>query len=398
MKKLKKKIAPKKPLDSARGKSSKAPVKSVKATEPQTMEELLAQSGQKFRGWKVGDMVEGIITEKTNRAIYVDIGGKTEGMVIDREMKAARDFIKALAVGDKVTAIITQPENDRGQTLMSFKRAAANQVWNEFETKLKTQETMKVRGKEVNKGGLIIEVKGVQGFIPSSCFSAQYTGKIEDLIEKDLEAKVIEVDRQQNRLIFSEREVSEAGLIKAQEEILKTVKVGDVFEGKVTGVMPFGLFVKVTMDKKKTKKEKDAGPITLEGLVHISEISWEKVEDPSKFFKQGDKVKVKVLAIDRKSGKLNLSIKQLIADPWDSLGEKYQQDKKVKGVVARLAPFGAFISLEPGIEGLIHISKIPAEQTINPGDKVNCYIESLDKEHRRMSLGLVLKEKPVGYK
>jgi len=366
--------------------SKKTPVK--RASEPQTMDELLAESGQKLYGRKVGEMVEGIVTEKTNRAIYLDIGGKTEGMVIDREMKAARDFIKGLNVGDKVTAVVTQSENDRGHPLLSLKKAAMTSVWAEFEEKLKTREIMKVKGREVNRGGLVVEVKGVQGFIPSSQFGSQYSGKMDELVGKDLEAKLIEVDREKNRLILSEREVSEATLLKEQEKALESIKTGEEFSGEITGVMPFGYFVKITGKKK----------IPLEGLVHISEISWEKVDDPSKYYKQGDRVKVKVLAVEKKSGRLNLSIKQLLPDPWDEIEAKYKPDAKVKGEVVRLAPFGAFVNLGPGIEGLIHISKIPAEHSIKPGDKVDCYIESIDKQQRRISLGLVLKEKPVGYK
>ena len=365
-------------------KSKQASKKAPAERAPQTMDELLKQTNYPLRGWKRGDEVEGILMEKTRKALYLDIGGKTEGMVIDREMKAAWDFIKGLKVGDKITAIVTQPENDAGHTLLSLKRAAGDAIWQEFEEKLKTGEITRVVGLEVNKGGLIVEIRGLQGFVPTSQFSGAWMGKISQLIGRAIEVKPIEVDRQNNRLIFSEKEVSEAELIKEIAKILKKIKIGEIFEGEVTGVMPFGLFVKV-------KK-------SLEGLVHISEISWEKVDDPSKFFKQGDKVKVKVLAVDQKTGKLNLSIKQLQPDPWDKIEEKYPVDSKVKGEVIRLAPFGAFVALGPGIEALIHISKIPAEKTLKAGDKVDCFVESIDKEARRMSLGLVLKEKPVGYK
>jgi len=365
-------------------KSKKASEKAPVLREPQTMDELLKQTKAPLRGWKRGDEVEGILMEKTHKALYLDIGGKTEGMVIDREMKAAWDFIKALKVGDKITAIVTQAENDAGHTLLSLKRAAGDAIWQEFEEKLKTGEITRVVGLEVNKGGLIVEIRGLQGFVPTSQFSGAWMGKIGQLIGRAIEVKPIEVDRQNNRLIFSEKEVSEAELIKEIGKILKKIKIGEIFEGEVTGVMPFGLFVKV-------KK-------SLEGLVHISEISWEKVDDPSKFFKQGDKVKVKVLAVDQKTGKLNLSIKQLQPDPWDKIEEKYPVDSNVKGEVIRLAPFGAFVALGPGIEALIHISKIPAEKTLKAGDKVDCFVESIDKDARRMSLGLVLKEKPVGYK
>jgi ribosomal protein S1 len=355
--------------------------------EPQTMEELLAQAGEPICGWKVGDVVEGVVTEKTGRAIYLDIGGKTEGMVIDREMKAAADFIKDLKIGDKVLAVVTQPENDKGQTLLSLKKAACQKVWQEFDQHLKTGEPLKVRGVQVNKGGLIVETKGAQGFIPASQFSSDCLEKIEQLIGKEIEVKVIEVDRAKNRLIFSEKGVSQAGLLKEQAEALAKVKVGDSFSGEVSGVMPFGLFVKIKVEK-----------ILLEGLAHISEISWEKVEDPGKFYKQGDKVKVKVLGVDKKTGKLNLSIKQLLPDPWEDIEKKYPVEAKVKGRVVRIAPFGIFVNLQPGIEGLIHISKIPAEKSFKVGEKVDCFVEFLDKENRRLSLGLVLKEKPVGYK
>jgi len=373
----------------ARTKKSSRKKASAKTSkkQPKTMDELLAQTGYQLRGFKKGEVVEGTVVEKTKKALFLDIGGKSEGVVLDREIKAVGDFVKTLKVGDKVEVIITQPENEKGQTLLSLKKAAADYLWGEFEEKLKTGQAVKVRGKEVNRGGLIVEAKGLQGFIPASQFGAKLAGKIDQLINQEIEAKPIEVDRSKNRLILSEREISEASLLKAQEEGLKKVKVGDVFTGEVTGVMPFGLFVKVKV-----------GKIFLEGLVHISEISWEKVEDPSKFYQEKDKVKVKVLAIDQKSGRLNFSIKQLQPDPWQKIEKKYPPEARVKGKVVRLAPFGAFVHLEPGIEGLIHISKIPVEKSIKVGDQVDCYVESVDQENRRMSLGLVLKEKPVGYK
>lgn len=357
--------------------------------EPKTMEQLLVQSDYQLRGWRRGDSVEAIVVEKTKSALYLDIGGKTEGMLIDRELKAAKDFIKRLKVGDKVTAIITQVENDKGQTLMSLKKAAFESLWSEFEKKLETGETIKIQGREANRGGLVVDARGLQGFIPTSQFGAHLKGNLDSLIGRTLEVKVTEVNREKNRLILSEREISEAELLKDQQKTLKKVKISDVFAGVITGIMPFGFFVKVTPKESK---------ISLEGLVHISEVSWEKVEDLSKFYEQGDEVKVRVLSVDQKSGKLNLSIKQLTPDPWKGIEKKYAPDTQVKGEIVRVAPFGVLVKLEPGIEGLIHISKIPIEEPIKIGDKVSCFIESVNPEHRRISLGLVLKEKPVGYK
>jgi small subunit ribosomal protein S1 len=351
----------------------------------QTMEELLAAVGDTFHGYKRGQEVKGKVVEKTKKALYLDLGGKTEGMVIDRELKAAKSFVDGLKPGDDVVAIVTQPENDKGQMLLSLKHAADNYVWQEFEEKLSSGENMFVHGREINKGGLIVEAKGLQGFIPASQISSNFLGKIEKLVNKQVEVKVIEVDREKNRLIFSEKEVTEADLIKEQRQAIRNIKVGDNLDGEVVGIMPFGLFVR-------------AGDPPMEGLVHISEISWEKVDDPGKFFKQGDKVKVKVLAVDEVLGKLNLSAKQLMPDPWKEIATKYPVETQINGEVVRTAPFGAFVKLEPGIEGLIHISKFPSGKEFKIGDKVNCFVESVNLDDRKMSLGIVLTQKPVGYK
>jgi len=380
--------------------------------EPQTMEELLAQTSYRFYGFKRGEVVEGLIADKTKKSVWVDIGTKTEGLILDKEMRAAKDFVEQLKIGDKVTVVIYQPENDNGHPLLSFKKTLNDYLWVEFDEKLKTGEPVKVRGKEINRGGLVVETKGIAGFIPTSCFSSPFISNPAALINRDFEAQIIEVDKEKNRLILSEKAVSEKGLLKEQEEILKKVKVGETFDGEVTGVMPFGLFVKIKVPREEkvpqvpredlkardTRATRDSLGTHLEGLVHISEISWEKVDDPSKFYKQKDKVKVKVLMVDKKSGKLNLSIKQLQEDPWDQIEKKYPVESKIKGEITRLAPFGAFVNLGRGVEGLIHISKIPAEKSLKVGDKVDCFVESIDKNGRKMSLGLVLTEKPIGYK
>lgn len=351
----------------------------------QTMDELLAAVGETFRGYKRGQEVKAIVVEKTKKALYLDLGGKTEGMVIDRELKAAKSFVEGLKAGDEVVAIVTQPENDKGQMLLSLKNAADNYVWQEYEEKLKSGETVTVRGREVNKGGLIADAGSLQGFVPASQISSAFLGKVEKLVNKPVEVKVIEVDREKNRLILSEKEVTEADLIKEQRLAIRNIKVGDDLEGEVVGIMPFGLFVR-------------AGDPPMEGLVHISEISWEKVDEPGKFFKQGDKVKVKVLAVDEIMGKLNLSIKQLLPDPWKEIANKYPVESQISGEVMRTAPFGAFVRLEPGIEGLIHVSKYPVGKEFQPGEKVSCFVESVNVEERKMSLGIVLSAKPVGYK
>ena len=396
-------------------KASRA-AKASKVKEPETMEELLAVTGYKLHGFKRGDVVLGTVTEKKKKAIFVDIGGKTEGVILDKELEAAADLVGALKEGDKIEVYVHSPESDSGQILLSLRKAVADWRWGQFKEKLEMGEVVEVRGREVNKGGLIVDVYGVQGFVPASQFGRQLQGQLDVLINKTVKVKPIEVDRKTNRLIFSEKAVSEAAEIEKKKELLGVVAVGDVLEAEVTGVMPFGVFVRVVVKKgtagkgtggtKGTEDIKDTEGTEeikreegyLEGLVHISEISWEKVEDVSKLFKLGEKIKVKVLEKNLQTGKLNLSRKRLLDDPWLKVAQKYLPDKKVKGIVSRVAPFGVFVNFEPGVDGLIHISKIPAEMIFKAGDEVDCFVESVDMENRRMSLGVVLGKKPVGYK
>jgi len=358
------------------------------------MDELLAQTGYALKGLKKGQLVEGLVTDVTKRMILVDIGAKTEGVVLDKEFEFIKDMIRDLQVGDTIEAHVLSPENDRGQILLSMRQAAADKKWNLFDQLLKTGEPVEVRGLEVNRGGIIVRVQGVRGFVPSSQFGRQYLGRLDELQNKSFKVKVIEVDRDKNRLIFSEKEVSEKVALSQQVEALKQVKVGDELDGIVSGIMPFGVFVRVNINI----KDKKTGELFLEGLVHISEISWEKVDNPGVHYKTGDKIKVKVIGVDKDSARLNLSVKQLLEDPWAKIEDKYPEGAKVKGKITRLAAFGAFVNFGPGVDGLIHISKIPAEKEFKAGQAIECFVESVDKEHRRMSLSLALLKKPVGYK
>jgi len=396
--------------------SKKVVKKTVKKTvkkadkKPQTMEELLAQTGYKLKGLKKGQKVKGVVTDVTKKMILIDIGAKTEGVVIEKEYELAREMMEGLQVGDEVEAYVGSPENERGQILLSLRQTVMNKRWELFEQLLKTKKAVEVRGLEVNKGGIIVKVQGVRGFVPSSQFGRQYLGRLDKLQNKPFQVKVIEVDREKNRLIFSEKAVSEQAALAQQSVALKLVKVGDVLEGVVSGIMPFGVFVRANVvggkaakktSKTKADKKKEvekADEWFLEGLVHISEISWEKVESPGVHFKTGDKIKVKVIGVDEKSARLNLSVKQLTGDPWMKMVDKYPEGSKIKGEITRLAAFGAFVNLEPGVDGLIHISKIPADEEFKVGQTIECFVESVDPEHRRMSLGLALMKKPVTYK
>lgn len=369
-------------------KISKKEVKTTKASvkEPTTMEELLALEENKVFGFRKGEIVDGVITEITGKSIYIDIGAKTEGVVLGKEFEKSKDFVKNLKVGDKVKAYIGSTENDKGQILLSLRQAAVDFAWDTYDKLLKNEEITSVRGREVNKGGLIVDASfGLQGFVPGSQIGSAWQGKIDQLIGRKVEVRVIEVNREQNRLVFSEKLVSDAEKIEKVAEAIKKLKVGEVFKATVTQVAPFGLFVKIEVDGE-----------AIEGLVHISEVSWQKVDDLTKLYKAKDEVDVKVISLE--DGRVQFSIKQLLQDPWDELEKKYPIDSKLKGKVVRLTSFGALVEIEPGIEGLVHISKIPPEQTINEGDALDIYIESIDRPNRRISLGLVLSQKPIGYK
>lgn len=373
--------------------STKASSKPTKAdTNGFSMDQLLEEMDYELKAPKKGDVVSGVITDINRRMVLVDIGGKTEGMVVDQEYDATKDLIGDLGIGDTVEVYVSAAENDRGQILLSLKKAAVDRKWEQFDEFLGTGQKVKVTGLEVNRGGMIVMAEGLRGFVPSSQFGSDYLGNMDRLLDQEFEVKVIEVDKPKNRLIFSEREVSEAEAIKMKSQALDIVEVGNIYDGVVSGIMPFGAFVTVSIPLEDADDDKGQ----IEGLVHISEISWEKVNDPNDYFTQGDKVQVKVLGVD--DGKLNLSVKQLSVDPWSQILEKYEVGTTIGGKVTRVEPFGVFVTLEPGVDGLIHISKIQAGHEPEVGQDLEVVVDSVDMDNRRMSLGMVLTEVPVMYK
>ena len=370
----------------------------VIAKEPTTMEELLATSDYTLSVPKKGETIKGLVTGVNRKMVMVDIGAKTEGIVAEREYDFAKEFIETIKVGDEIDVYVASDENERGQILLSLKRAMFDKLWTMLDDYLKNEKEVVVKTVELNRGGMIVKWQGLRGFIPSSQFGASYAGALQALVGKDIAVKPIEVDREKNRLIFSEKHVSEAAVMEQRESALKAVKVGNTFSGSVTGVLSFGAFVAVPVTSGLPGGEASKETITVEGLVHISEISWEKVEDIHKYLKVGDKVEVKVLGVEEGTGKLNLSMKQLLADPWSLVAEKYGAGTTVKGIVSRSAPFGVFVNFEPGVDGLIHVSRLASFGELKSGEPIEVLVENVDPEHRRMSLGPVLKEVPVGYK
>lgn len=356
------------------------------ASTPKTMAELLAQSKTKLKSFLVGDKVTGKVVEITPKNLLVDIGGKSEGMVAEKAFIEARDFIRKLSVGDEITAEVIVPETNEGYTILSLRSTAKDFLWNKIDAAYEKEEELTVEVLNVNQSGLIVDVFGVSGFIPKSQIGRDLSKATSNLVGKKIQAVIIDEDRYSNRVVLSEKAVSEKEEIAAQKKAMAKIKDGEVYEGKVTTVTDFGIFVEIQATK----------TTNLEGLVHISELSWEKVGKPSDIYKEGDKVKVKVLEV--KNGKLSLTIKGAKKDPWDEITSKYKPEDELEGKIVRISDFGVFVQLEPGVEGLVHITKIPPTKTFSRGDMVNVSIEEIDPSEKKISLGLVLTEKPLGYK
>ncbi len=363
---------------------SKAPIK-----EATTMAELLARAGKKANQFTKGQRTMGKLLSKTPEALIFDVGGKSEGIVKEKGYTDAKEFIEGLKVGDSVMVTVLVPETRDGITILALKDAMKDISWTKLEAAKKDNIEVPVLGKGVNVAGFVVDVMGIEGFIPTSQLGKEANENSEKLIGKYFKAKVMEVDKVNNKVVLSEKEVSEAGDIALIKKAMESIKEGEVYDGVITTVAPFGAFVKISVPVGKVKAH-------VEGLVHVSELSFTKVNLPSDVVKVGDEVKVRVMAA--RDGKLALSIKQAAKDPWTEAAEKYVAEAKVTGKVVRISDFGVFVELEPGIEGLIHITKIPPTHKINLGDEVKCVIEDVNVKDKRIALGLVLSVAPIGYK
>jgi len=347
-----------------------------------TMADLLAKAGKKFISYSVGQKIRAKVISKTHKALILDIGGKSEGIVTGKAFAEAKDYIKTLKAGDGVWASVIVAESREGNVVLSLRQAMYSSSWENLEKAKETKEPVAVVARGVNPSGVTIEVESLGGFIPATQLGKEASKNPQSLIGKYFKAVVIEVDRAQNKLVLSEKEVSDAKDIREAKEALAKIKEGAVFDGVVTTVANFGCFVKI--------------PSGVEGLVHISELSWGRVERTTDVVAKGDKVKVKV--IGKHDGKLALSMKQAKEDPWTLAVGKYKKDVKVTGKVVRVSGFGVFVELEPGIEGLIHVTGIPPATKLSEGSQVKCYVQDIDSKNKRLSLGLVLSVKPIGYK
>jgi ribosomal protein S1 len=355
------------------------------------MDDLLSQSGGTFTTkYERGDKVEGTILEITPKSVTVDIGGKAEGLIAESAYQESRGFIKKLKVGDTIKAKIIVAETPEGYAILSLRDSSQGFVWDALSEAEKEGKALSVTVKNATKSGLVVDVMGVTGFIPSSYLGKKASKERDKLVGSSIKAVIIETDKNTKKVVLSEKHVSEKEDVAAEKFALDKIKVGEAYEGVIKTITDFGCFVAIPVVVGKDKETE------FEGLVHVSEFSWDKVNKPSDIYSVGDKVKVKVISKDDR--RILLSIKQTKKDPWEEIGEKYKPDQKLKGKIMKVSDFGVFVQLEPGIEGLIHITKVPPGVKLEVGKDVEVYIEDVDIKDKKISLGIVLMAKPVGYK
>jgi RNA binding S1 domain protein len=349
-----------------------------------TMDELLASDSVKQI--VAGEVVTGHVLSVKKHEVLIDLGAQGVGYVPRREVGLGRQ----LNVGDEVTASVVDTELENGYSLLSLRKAAKDRGWEEVQAKMDAAEIIEVAPYDANRGGMLVEYEGVRGFLPVSQLSAEHyprvgsadkdeiLARLNALVGQTLKVRILDCDRKANKLIFSEKEAVKDGLAERFEQL----KVGDTVSGIVTGVVDFGAFVNVD---------------GIEGLVHISEISWERVNSPSDYVKVGQTVEAKIISIDKE--RLSLSMKQLTQDPWLDEVEKFKKGEKVEGTVTRITPFGAFVQISPAVEALVHISELGSGNDVDPekvftlNERKEFVVLDIDRENRKISLSLADKKK-----
>ena len=354
------------------------------------METLLNQEGMALDFPQPGEIRTGVVASISPSQILVSVGAKSEGVITGRELESIpAEERAALQVGQEILVYVVNAEDDNGNVVLSYTRAQEQKGWAEVEKMLEDSATYEGRVDGFNKGGVIVPVYGLRGFIPASQLSISrrmtVTGDTPDqrygkMIGEPISVRVIEVDRKRRRLILSERAASSETRQSIKERVIESLKEGETYTGKVTSLADFGAFVNVN---------------GADGLVHLSEISWDRVQHPSEVLEVGQEVKVKVINIDREKRRIGLSIRALQSDPWQSKVDKFKVGQLVEGVITRLTKFGAFARLEGDLEGLIHISEIsenriehPKEAGLHDGDVVTLRVIRIDPDQRRIGLSL----------
>jgi len=364
----------------------------TQASQPMSMKDLIEQNNLELKIYQSGDVVKGRVIDVSQNKVWMDIGGKSLGVIPKRELLEEKN-LKDVELNEELVTFVLAPENDDGYTILSLKRAVREQAWEELKETYDKEENIKVRVVEANKGGLLVDVHGVRGFLPVSQLKPEHYPRVdggnkEEIRERlskfvgdDMQVRIIAFDRGTNKLIMSEKAVPDA----KQKEIETKYEIGDTVEGSVSGIVDFGAFMKFD---------------GVEGLIHISEITWGRVDKIDDYLKIGDNVQAMLIGLD--NGRISLSIKRLTPDPWVQMMQKYSINDIVEGVVSKITPFGAFATIDNKIDGLVHISELSSQRVVNPaevvkvGEKHKFKIISIEPENHRLGLSLKAITEPEG--
>ena len=345
--------------------------------KPEDFPDLLEKTIVTFN---TGDVIEGTVVRIDRNEIFVDVGYKSEGVIPSRELTVRKSVNpnEIVKEGEKVKALVLDKEDDEGRLLLSVKRALYEKAWGDIQDVADNKTSIKGTVIESVKGGLIVDI-GVRGFLPASLIDVRRVKELNSYIGEEIEAKILELDRSRNNIVLSRKAHLEEEQSEERQGFLEDLEVGDIKEGKISSIVNFGAFV-------------DIGG--MDGLVHVSELSWRHVENPNEIVKVGDEATVKVLEIDNDKERISLSIKQVTEDPWLDFELSFNEEDIVEGEVTKVVPFGSFVTIGKGVEGLVHVSEISTDKVDSPelalaiGEKVKVKIIELDIPKRRVNLSI----------
>jgi ribosomal protein S1 len=355
-----------------------------------TMEDVLQYEEEAFRTLNHGDIVDGVVVRVDPDEVLVDVGAKAEGVISNKELgfRGEADNVD-LEPGQQIKVYVLQSENEEGNVVLSLRRARAETTWLTAAERQESGEILDADVREQNKGGLIVSVLGLRGFLPSSQVARAYSGNLDHLVGQRIPVKVLEVNRKRNRLIVSQKAAEDEDRARRRDDLFSRLQVGDTVKGTVSGLTTYGAFV-------------DIGGA--DGLIHISELSWDRVSKVSDVLQVGDEVHVKVIKLDPDQSRISLSLRQLQQDPWEQVVQSLPVGSLVDAVVTKTKKYGAFLQIVPGIEGLLHISELSwdhvdkTEDVLKVGDHVQVKVIGLYTARRRFSLSLKqLSNPPAGY-
>lgn len=348
------------------------------------MAQLLAKQKTHVAPLRRGEAVTGKITKLTKGEILVDVNAKSEAVVLERDKKLLNRMLSSIKLGDEVTVTVLNPESDTGSPLVSLRRFIEENAWQELTALQKKGEQLDITVLEVTKGGYVVGIEnGLAGFLPFS--HASYREGQQLAVGTKIQATLLEMTREDNKIIFSQKSTFTDEEFAA---VMKRFPRGQKMSSTIANVAPFGIFVLIPINDKKT----------IDGLIHISEVAWEKVDDLASLYKSGDTVEAVVIGYDKDAKRIDLSVKQLTADPFEETMKQFPVDKKTSGTVAKVSDGNVYVTLAEGIEGVIRKEKVPPTVTYTEGQSVNVTVSDIDKRRHRIELVPVLLEKPIGYR